>query len=893
MADPIAATARLVSLRRRAGRVLWWERAWPALRWSLLLAAFYGLASLARIPQSLPDWIHALFEMLVLGTALWLGIKGLRSIPQPTEAQVDRRIERDSHLAYQPLLTLADRPAYAGNGEQAAIWAQHVHRVVASLGPLKVGFPKPETTTGEKLGLASVTVALAAAVALSGPHSLSRLHSGFVPGVDDDSVPLPSVQAWIDRPSYAPGAPVFLSQTQQAKPVTVPQGAILNATITGANGRPVLRGATSLSHDRLDEKSWSEKATLQQTGTITLSSRGRTLGSWRVAVEPDLPPVVSWDGKPAPQKDDWRTSLPWHVKQSYGVASLDAEIRLPGISKGRVLRVPIPLDGHPKDAKGEARPDLSSDPFAGMEVEGRLHATSVSGRESLSDPIRFHLGARKFTDPLARAIVSLRRRLMLGQERPQQAADELKLLTQTTTVHPVLAPLGLDIASLQHDAPEGSAEQVPGQLWALALYLDDLRRNGPEIADAAAAVRAAQQSVQQQLDHMRELGEKGHSLVEQEELQRRTKDLKDALNRRMQLLFQKAAQSGIMMPQSGTSSADPWSDQMQRLQNDASQGHGDEALRKLQQMEDMAEHMRQATPEDLKALAAQMKAQEEARAQRAALHDLVHRETMLLDHAQARLSAARKAALPPDQQDGHEDISQMSTADLMRQLGMQPPPDMEQATPAKPAAPTDPATVASQSPERRVDHAFQRALSRVDDILGRRVKDLTGKPATAFEKAKADMQDARKALADRHDDEAATAEQKVLADLSEAGKQMRQNQKSGGSGQGKGGSLSFIPSMGSGGSGQQQHGAAGQQGDGGDQPDAGDDDDGDEDRKDQDPLGRKLGEGQNGKDSDAHIPDRNARDRARDIERELRRRASDRTRPQGELDYLERLLKSF
>nr|WP_238379444.1 DUF4175 family protein [Gluconobacter oxydans] len=465
-------------------------------------------------------------------------------------------------------------------------------------------------------------------------------------------------------------------------------------------------------------------------------------------------------------------------------------------------------------------------------------------------------------------------------------------MTQTTDERAILAALGLEIASLQKDAPDGSADRVPGELWALALYLDDLRRDGPDIADAAAEVRAAQQGVQQQLDHMRDLGDKGHTLPEQEELQRRTQALRDALNRRMQLLFSRAAQSGIVMPQSGTSSADPFSDEMRRLQSEANQGHGDEALKRLQQMEDMAERMRQASPEDLKALAEQMKAQAEARAQRAALHDLVHRETTLLDHTQSRLSAAQKAAAPPD--DGSRpDVSQMSTADLLRQLGMQPPPGMDQPTDAKPPAPVDPATVAAQSEGRRADHALQRALQRVNEILSHRVKDLTGKPATAFDKAKTDMQTAREALADRKDAEAQTAEQKVLADLSEAGKQMRQNQKSGGSGKGQGGSLSFIPSGGAGGSGKPQHGAKGQQGDDGDQPQAGDEDGDDDDQKDQDPLGRKLGEGDKGKDSDAHIPDKSARDRARDIERELRRRASDRTRPQSELDYLERLLKSF
>lgn len=892
MAEPNPAL-HLKALRRKAQRVLWWERVWEPLRWPLLLVAFYVLACLARIPQSLPDWLHALLETGVLGTALWLTITGLRRVPPVSIPVADRRIEHDSKLACQPLLSLTDRPAFAGNGEQSAIWSRHVERVTASLGTLRVGLPHPETSLHERLALIAVPLTIVVAAILGGTHTPSRLHAGLLPGVDDDSIPLPTLQAWIDRPSYAPGAPIFLSTTGH-NTLDVPQGAILNATITGAHGKPALHGIASPEQNRLDAESWNSHGTLQQSGTISIVVRGRTLGSWRVKVEPDLPPTVTWDGKPGPQKDDWRTGLPWHVHQTYGVASLEAEINLPGLTRGRILHVPIPLDGQPKDAKGVATPDLSSDPFAGMEVEGRLHAKSASGRESRSDIVKFQIAARKFTDPLARALVALRRRLMLGQERASKAAAELNLLTQTTDERTILAVLGLEIASLQKDAPDGSAARVPGELWALALYLDDLRRDGPEIADAAAEVRAAQQDVQQQLDHMRDLGDKGHTLPEQKELQRRTQALKDALNRRMQLLFSRAAQSGIVMPQSGTSSADPFSDEMRRLQSEANQGHSDEALRRLQQMEDMAERMRQASPEDLKALAEQMKAQAEARAQRAALHDLVHRETTLLDHTQSRLSAAQKAAAPPD--DGSRpDVSQMSTADLLRQLGMQPPPGMDQPTDAKPPAPVDPATVAAQSDGRRADHALQRALQRVNDILSRRVKDLTGKPATAFDKARTDMQSARKALADRKDAEAQTAEQKVLADLSEAGKQMRQNQKSGGSGKGGqgGGSLSFIPSGGAGGSGKPQHGAKGQQGDDGDQPQAGDEDGDDDDQKDQDPLGRKLGEGDKGKDSDAHIPDKSARDRARDIERELRRRASDRTRPQSELDYLERLLKSF
>ncbi len=62
-----------------------------------------------------------------------------------------------------------------------------------------------------------------------------------------------------------------------------------------------------------------------------------------------------------------------------------------------------------------------------------------------------------------------------------------------------------------------------------------------------------------------------------------------------------------------------------------------------------------------------------------------------------------------------------------------------------------------------------------------------------------------------------------------------------------------------------------------------------------DPLGRHLAAGHSGMDDgdETHLPDQAAPARSREIEQELRRRDSDRTRPQPELDYLDRLLKPF
>jgi hypothetical protein len=62
-----------------------------------------------------------------------------------------------------------------------------------------------------------------------------------------------------------------------------------------------------------------------------------------------------------------------------------------------------------------------------------------------------------------------------------------------------------------------------------------------------------------------------------------------------------------------------------------------------------------------------------------------------------------------------------------------------------------------------------------------------------------------------------------------------------------------------------------------------------------DPLGRLLKEGSGGLDESGltQVPEEMEQARTRAIQEELRRRGADRTRPQPELDYIDRLLREF
>ncbi|MGE3782448.1 MAG: DUF4175 family protein, partial [Alphaproteobacteria bacterium] len=64
-------------------------------------------------------------------------------------------------------------------------------------------------------------------------------------------------------------------------------------------------------------------------------------------------------------------------------------------------------------------------------------------------------------------------------------------------------------------------------------------------------------------------------------------------------------------------------------------------------------------------------------------------------------------------------------------------------------------------------------------------------------------------------------------------------------------------------------------------------------RTERDPLGRPVSNSGTYDRGDVKIPDENILQKSRRILDELRRRAGERTRPEIELDYIDRLLRRF
>ena len=919
-AEDGALEERLATARRHATIVLRIERLWPALQPTLALLGIYCVASLLRIPQHLPDGVRLLLVASWLSLCGWRLHKDIENLAPPTSSEVDRRIEQASGLHNRPLATLTDHPAGTASQSSSTLWQAHQQRILASLGTLRAGWPRlwPQGRT-RQIGAWALVAALAGTAGLAGTSAPGRILAGFIPGRDDPDVPFPRVEAWITPPAYAPDAPVFLGNIKT--PPQTPQGAHLTAIVTGLASHPTLREQGGMVlHDatrhKLDAHSWKLDVVLEHSGTVRLTGRGRTLAQWPVTVLPDADPSVKWGPNPgSPRKEEWRTLLPYEASHAYGLASLKVELHLAHAKHGpeRVLTIPLPLVGHPKSVKGAISPDLSEDPWAGETVIGRVVATSVSGHEGKSASATFRMGARTFHSPIARALLDVRKRFALGQESRQDAASDLEALADAPG--PVREHTGMllalsSVVAMLDDSLTDTATARAGAtnlLWDLALDIED-RRNGDDAsAQASIDVRAAQAAVAQQLQHMRQDGQQGQQA--QQELEDRLKTLQSAISRKMQALANQAMKDHTVIPDlPGFTSAgnQAFSRLMRQLQSDATNGHADEALKRLQDMENATERMRNATPQDMANLAQQMLAQQKMREQAAALHDLASKQTALLDHAQSRLdenlkAQAQKQSDLADDGDGEADYANMPTSELLRRLGLPMPPGSENAPAAPPPPPAqpetppampDPAKAEAQAAARRNERAMQHALEHALDELKDEFKDLTGKTPAAFDEARKSMQDARKALADGDDAAAANAEEKALEALRKTRQQMQDAVK----GNGKNSIPSFLPALGSPSDGSSGSDSAsdGQNGSGTPSDSSENQEEEDQQGGKRDPLGRKLGEGKDQTEDDStHIPDNVARQRAREIEQELRRRDSDRTRPQQELDYLDRLLKPF
>lgn len=506
----------------RARLALIWERLWPAV-WPAVGVAglFVALALLDLLPQ-LPGWLHAVVLAAFATVLIWLGVRAARRFALPDENAARRRLEQASGLAHRPLTAVDDSLATGTRDPEAtALWRLHQRRMADAVRRLRVGWPAPGLARRDPWTLrGALLLFLVIASAIGWTDAGDRLLRALTPEFATGPAETVALDLWITPPAYTGMAPLFpirmaeaarkqAQEAAKAQPkdgaddaktaapepgpvlIKVPVGSTLTAQLHGQGATPRLlieSGAASgraaeTPFTRVDDSHAKLETTLKTGGMMSVERGGATLGRWNVVIVPDLPPTIAFDGKPqaTPQAT---LRLSYKAGDDFGLAKVTAEIRR-SYEKGAVIgkemtALELALPGrNAKSASETGFYDLAPHKWAGLPVVMELVATDALGQQGRSERIAFTLPERVFNNPVARAIIEQRKRLIESPDRREAASRALEDIAARPVAFNNDSVVFLALISarsrLLMDPDDKAVDSVVDLLWDTALRLEDGR----------------------------------------------------------------------------------------------------------------------------------------------------------------------------------------------------------------------------------------------------------------------------------------------------------------------------------------------------------------------------------------------------------------------------------
>jgi tetratricopeptide (TPR) repeat protein len=487
---------RLARWRRAARLLLIFEVIWPILWPPAGILGAYLCAALLGLPLRLGrplNTLLALGDITLAAIALGIGVWRIR---WPDDAAARHRLQSASGLAHDPIAALEDTPAQT-DAVSVAVWQIHRQRSIAAAKRLRLRLPWPWLTRRDRIlfrgGLAGALIVCAL---IAGPAARTRLGAAFTFDfalLRGGAATPPAITAWVTPPAYTGRAPLLLPGHDAA--LSLPAGSRLTVTLSGVGRIPKLLGAGAGFHS-LDADSYQLDTVLIRSGRLTLRGGGERLARWSLTVLPDQPPTIAFAGQPGPDQGSANLRLGWHAGDDYGVVSAQMTAHLIGHPMDPGLTLPLALPDGPAPAIAAVQvADLTANPWAGLPVIMRLADRDATGQQGASPRVTLILPERRFADAQARAVIAIRKGLVLMPQRqdPHARAAAAQAIFAVGAAamaagKPAQAVLPLMATGwLLADEPGPSA--VPAaidQLWQVALHFEQ-----GDAADSAQALERA------------------------------------------------------------------------------------------------------------------------------------------------------------------------------------------------------------------------------------------------------------------------------------------------------------------------------------------------------------------------------------------------------------------
>ncbi|WP_243698661.1 DUF4175 domain-containing protein [Paracoccus alkanivorans] len=566
-----------------------WERAarafWPLAGLLACLFAAFALGGVGAVPPTILPWLAG----GALAALLTAAIRGGLRYRRVREAEAVERLDRT--LSGRPLTALRDRAAIGGEG---ALWQAHLAQMEAEAARARAVRPDADLARRDPFALRlAAMVALVMALLFGGAAQMGQGVSAIAatisrtsPGAEEVARG-PGWEGWAEPPAYTRRPTIYLNALHEGEVLELPKGSNVTFRLYGET--------TELAQDIGPEQSGDPRAPefrAERSGAIEIAGR-----RFEVTVLPDLPPVIR-AGSAATRRADGRMVQPFEAEDDHGVVSAEARIDLdlsriarrfgltvePEPREALSLDLPLPRSGDRSALRGQLVQDLSRHPWANMPVNLTLRAIDGIEQEGQAAPKLMVLPGRRFFDPLAAALIELRRDLLWSRENAGRSAEILRAVTwrpQGFVEEPLYRQLQEAVGVLESGSlSEEARDKLAEALWKAAVLVED-----GGLADALERMKQAQEK----------LSEAIRNGASPDEIQRLMNELKEATDAYTRML----AEQGKEDPSERFTRDQPrqeitgdqiqqMMDEIQRLMNE---GRMAEAQQLLEQFNRMMENL--------------------------------------------------------------------------------------------------------------------------------------------------------------------------------------------------------------------------------------------------------------------------------------------------------------
>jgi len=844
--------AHIRTVLRRARLILLWERIWPVVFSLLMIACLYAGLSWMGLWLLLPTSMKIVGIVFFVLAVLW-ALRPIFHLALPQEHEAVARVEAVSGVMHRPLSASLDVPAGDMRdpvSPQALLWRAHQQRLTEGLSRLRAGWPLPLVERRDPFALRAVIVLVAfIGFSVAGADWSHRLRDIFDFSAAKATV-VARADAWVTPPRYTGKAPIFL--TRDAREASegafvVPQGSLVTirtvnssasvVTFEGAGGQIVAIAAKTPADGAPPAESARSsdfEFELRESGALKLSGAGND-HRWAFDVIADDAPQIAFINTPEVQRSGALQVIA-SFKDDYGVVQAEALFEAVGVEASDAVRplyeapkFPLSLSrGKVKEGTSKTLRSLVEHPWAGGDVTMRLRAVDEAGLEGRSETLALKLPSRRFVNPLARAIIEQRLRLAMNGNYVSQLVDVIDVLTIRPERFEDQFGALIALAAVRRGLLDARNDD------ALRAIVDDLwdLAIGLEDGDLSDAERALRDA----LEALREGIKNGAS---EEELARLMKEAREALDEFMQALAEQAqrnadtAQNQPPIDPSQVMNPEDLQKMLDRVQELAQTGSRDAAEQLLSELQQMMENL-QANRQQGE------RGENQAQQMLNELGEMIRRQQQLMD------DTFREQRQGPGQQQGQQQGQQGE------QNGQQPGQSQGRESGREPGGQGqgEPRPGSGGRGLEQDQNQLADRLQQFIDRLGQGESDPSGK----LGEAQRSMRDAAGQLGQGNLGPAGDQQAQALDDL-------------------RSGAQALAEQMAGEGEGEGDHDLA--KGDRG-----------------TDPLGRRDGRRNADFGDDVEVPDEIDTQRAREILEAIRKRLGETVRPQIELDYLERLLRS-